>query len=349
MESTVVDRRIDLVLEQVREAWRFALEKRDVGFDDEWSSVGGTSLDALDVAWRIKEIFGGSFPLSLFAEAPTVRHQAQWLVETVEGQPWNTIVRFRQGSTEQPFFCIHPIGGNVLCYLDLAAAMHTGQEFYGVQARGLDGVEQPLRTFDEMADHYVAAIREVQHKGPYHLGGWSAGGALVFEVAHRLRARGDEVALLALIDALYPDRSGNRHETPQEELLEFERLILDEPDAVPDHYVEDRTVREIYTEQWHQYSPQPYDGKVTMFLAHSQLFRMRDALASLRQEMKKGPFGKSRRALRTAERLDRMSPLRWHEVARGGFEVVTVRGDHQSLIRGDGAEVIARALCERMA
>ena len=75
---------------------------------------------------------------------------------------------------------------------------------------------------------------------------------------------------------------------------------------------------------------------------------MQDALTDLRREMKKGPFGKARRALRTAERLERMSPLRWREVAGGGFEMIPLAGGHGGVIRGDSAASIARLLGERM-
>jgi thioesterase domain-containing protein len=349
MESDVADDDFDQVVEQVLEAWRFSLERRDVGMDDDWHAVGGTSLDALDVAYKINEIFGGNFPLSSFAESPTVRKQAQWLVEHVADQPWSPIVRLRQGTTERPFFCVHPIGGNVLCYAEIAAAITSGQEFYGVQARGLDGVEQPLRSIPEMAAYSVAAIRDVQRKGPYHLGGWSAGGAVAFEVARLLQEQGERVAFLAMIDALYPDRSGAGSKRTQGEMREFEQIVLDNPKPMPEQYVAGLAVFNIFMEKWHLYTPQPYEGKVTMFVAEKQLSRMRNALADLRREMGRGPFGKARRALRTAERFDRMSPLRWHEVAKGGFEVITVPGGHPDMIRGEGAKLVARTLNERLA
>jgi len=349
MESRQTELGLSHVREQLLEVWRFVLQRRDVEVDDEWTAVGGSSLDALDVAYRVEEIFGGKFPLSLFAEEPTVQRQAEWLLSRVEGKPWNPIVRLRQGTGKRPFFCVHPIDGNVLCYTEIAAAMKEGPPFYGIQAKGLDGVEQPNRTFPEMAAHYVDAIRGVQRKGPYHLGGWSVGGTIAFLVAQQLRAQGEEVALLAMIDALYPERSGSAGRDPSpEEWQEFEQLILDSPEPVPDEYVEGRTLHELNLEQWVQFRPQPYDGKITMIVADRQLGRIADALADLRREMKKGPFGKARRALRTAERLERMSPLRWREVAGGGFEMIPLAGSHRSVVQGESAAKIAQMLGERM-
>jgi thioesterase domain-containing protein len=72
---------------------------------------------------------------------------------------------------------------------------------YGLRARGLDGVQEPLATIEEMAAHYLGEVRTLQPEGPYYLGGYSAGGTVAFEMARQLAASGQEVALLAMIDS----------------------------------------------------------------------------------------------------------------------------------------------------
>ncbi len=54
-----------------------------------------------------------------------------------------------------------------------------------------------------MAAHYVQPIRHVQPTGPYHLLGWSFGGLVAHAIATRLQNAGEQVDLLALLDA-YP-------------------------------------------------------------------------------------------------------------------------------------------------
>src|SRR5258708_6635551 len=56
-----------------------------------------------------------------------------------------------------------------------------------------------------MAEWYLLAVRRVQPKGPYLLGGWSFGGLVAFEMAQRLDALGETVALLALLDSGVPE------------------------------------------------------------------------------------------------------------------------------------------------
>ena len=52
-----------------------------------------------------------------------------------------------------------------------------------------------------MAEFYLQEIRQVQPRGPYLLAGWSMGGLIALEAAERLRAAGEEVALVAMLDS----------------------------------------------------------------------------------------------------------------------------------------------------
>jgi amino acid adenylation domain-containing protein len=100
----------------------------------------------------------------------------------------------------RPFFCIHPAGGDALCFFPLARHAGADQPFYGLQSRGLEDAGEPFATIEEMAAHYAGEIRRVQPRGPYRIGGWSFGGLAAFELARQLRAAGEEVELLAVID-----------------------------------------------------------------------------------------------------------------------------------------------------
>jgi thioesterase domain-containing protein len=56
-----------------------------------------------------------------------------------------------------------------------------------------------------LSEHYLAQIRAVQPHGPYQLLGYSFAGIVAFEVAQRLRAAGETVSFLVLIDAIIPE------------------------------------------------------------------------------------------------------------------------------------------------
>lgn len=184
--------------------WEKVLGVRPVGIDDNFFELGGHSLLAVRLFAQVEKEFGKNLPLAMLFRAPTVRQLASVLRD--EGLPstWSSLVMIQSGDGNRlPFFCVHAAGGNVLEYHDLARCLGPDQPFYGLQARGLDGKSEPHTTIREMAAHYLREMRDVQPEGPYLLGGRSSGGTIAFEMACRLAAEGQEVALLALLDT-YP-------------------------------------------------------------------------------------------------------------------------------------------------
>jgi aspartate racemase len=183
--------------------WERVLVVGSIGIDDNFFELGGHSLLAVRLFAQIEKSFGRNLPLATLFQAPTVRQLAQLLREDGWSAPWSSLVQLQNGGDRCPFFCVHAAGGNVLEYHDLARLLGSDQPFYGLQAQGLDGSKPVHTTIKEMAAHYIKEMREVQPEGPYLIGGRSSGGTIAFEMACQLRAAGEEVALLALLDA-YP-------------------------------------------------------------------------------------------------------------------------------------------------
>jgi thioesterase domain-containing protein len=94
--------------------------------------------------------------------------------------------------------------GNVLNLRHLAHLIGADRPFYGIQARGLFGGEDPHDDFREMATAYLEEIRAVQPHGPYLLGGFSGGGITAYEMAQQLTAAGEEVGILVMLDTIPP-------------------------------------------------------------------------------------------------------------------------------------------------
>ncbi len=59
---------------------------------------------------------------------------------------------------------------------------------------------QTATTLDEVCEHHLATLLARQPHGPYYLLGYSLGGTLAQGIAARLRARGETVAFLGLLD-----------------------------------------------------------------------------------------------------------------------------------------------------
>ncbi|HJS23730.1 MAG TPA: alpha/beta fold hydrolase, partial [Pyrinomonadaceae bacterium] len=136
-------------------------------------------------------------------ESRTIEHLATLLREQTESQ-FQSLVQIHPGTDRAPLFFAHPSGGNILCYAEMARHMGADRPIYGLQAQGLDKERKPHTTVKEMATYYVDQLRTVQPEGPYYLAGWSMGGVVAFEMAQQLQAQGQEVAKLALIDAMAP-------------------------------------------------------------------------------------------------------------------------------------------------
>lgn len=54
-------------------------------------------------------------------------------------------------------------------------------------------------------------VERIQPKGPYRLGGICLGGLVSFEMAQQLKAEGQEVSLLLLIDTDFPAKPEHLH------------------------------------------------------------------------------------------------------------------------------------------
>jgi thioesterase domain-containing protein len=189
---------------------------------DSFFDLGGHSLIAVRLFAKIKKTLQVEFPISVLFEAPTIESCAALIRKALgdtdrAAQPtedrhrtrFTHLVAMHPGSERAttdriPFFLVAGMFGNVLNLRHLAHLIGTDRRFFGLQARGLYGDHTPHETFEAMAVDYLAELRTVQPKGPYILGGFSGGGLAAYEMARQLRAVGEEVALLVLLDTPLP-------------------------------------------------------------------------------------------------------------------------------------------------
>lgn len=183
--------------------WESVLKTQPVGIHDDFFSLGGHSLLAAQVRAQVKTQLQKDFPLATLVQAGTVERLAEFLRRDPGPNEQSALVLLRPG-TRRPLFLIHPVGGNVLCYVELARRLDPGVTVYGLQSPALerDGVRP--ETMEELAAYYVAAIRARQSDGPYRVAGWSFGGIVAFEIAQQLTRQGAQVELLAIIDSVPP-------------------------------------------------------------------------------------------------------------------------------------------------
>ncbi|HEX6290021.1 MAG TPA: amino acid adenylation domain-containing protein [Herpetosiphonaceae bacterium] len=183
--------------------WEDLLDVRPIGLHDSFFELGGDSILAVRLMAQIQRLFGQQMPLATLFQARTIEQLASLLRQRPAREP-TVVVPIQPHGTQPPFFFVHPVGGNVLAYVELARQLGRDHPLYGLQALGLSDAALAHTSIETMATDYIAALRAIQQHGPYHLGGWSFGGVVAFEMARQLGAAGEHVAALVVIDSDAP-------------------------------------------------------------------------------------------------------------------------------------------------
>jgi amino acid adenylation domain-containing protein len=331
---------------QLAQLWEEVLGIQSVSVKDNFFDLGGNSLLAVRLMARTHQISGKNLPLSLLFEAGDIERIANVIRQQSELNFWSAAVAIRPGncSSKQPFFFVHPIGGNVICYKELARHLEPNQPFYGLQSRGLDGNQEPFTRIEAMATYYIQEIQPIQPKGPYLLGGWSMGAKVAFEIAQQLLAQGERVDLLVLLDEGAVTRVEKYVE--EDDTAYLMRLFAQDLIGL---WGEDLPLLKYYLEQnfsgeqltnalqaelgplqihnllkvfennfraWQSYTPRTYPGQIILFKANEQSTISDDAL-----------WG-------------------WSSLAKNGVEIHVVPGNHYTMIRQPYVQILAERLRE---
>jgi thioesterase domain-containing protein/acyl carrier protein len=194
--------------------------------DTNFFDAGGTSIGAMRVVMAIARTWDVEIPLDAFVTTPTPAHLASLVADGGPTRAFDPVVRLRNSGERLPLFLVHPMGGNVLCYLDLVKHLPADQPVYAFQAAGAEPGATPLSTMSDLAASYIAAIRTVCPHGPYNVGGWSFGGYVAVEMARQLAD--EELAKLILLDTTALD-DGPHPMVPERELITwfFGELLLE--------------------------------------------------------------------------------------------------------------------------
>ncbi|MEU9118451.1 amino acid adenylation domain-containing protein [Streptomyces sp. NPDC048506] len=209
--------------------------------------------------------------------------------------PFSAMLCIKPTGSRPPVFCIHSGVGFSLPYLPLAQHLGAEHPIYGIQAPCVVDFAPLPGSIEEIATDYLQMIRKLRPEGPYHLLGWSFGGTIAYEMAVQLRAAGEQVGVLSVLDA-YP-RTGVPDDREEQSLFAwllegighhrsefgdrdltvqdiFETLRRDNSPLA--EMGERRMARMVDLMAHHQtlkslYAPRGYDGKMQLFVSESPL------------------------------------------------------------------------------
>ncbi|MDN4544791.1 amino acid adenylation domain-containing protein [Pseudomonas sp. C32] len=186
--------------------WQQVLGIEKVGITDNFFELGGDSLRTLKVISKVRALNLPDFQLKLrdMMAKPTIAGLSGVDEQPVRQCP-QPLLLLNQVVGDQPaLFCLHAGFGTVFDYEPLARRLEGERTVYGVQCRMLLDRQWQDTSLAQMAGDYVDAIRGKQPQGPYHLLGWSLGGALALMVADLLEQQGQRAAFVGLVDSFVP-------------------------------------------------------------------------------------------------------------------------------------------------
>jgi len=336
----------DILERQLAEMWQSTLGIPRISVRANFFSLGVGSLAALRLVTRMNRIYTTDLGLASLISNSTVESIAELIRNRISAKTTSTLVPLKPDGDEAPLFIVHGVGGNVINFYGLAMRIDPCQPVYGIQSQALLAGQPALLRIEDMAAYYVNEIRKIQPHGPYRLLGYSFGGAVALEMAHQLRAAGEPVAPLGMLDARakhFEDSRRREMSTPDKINKRMRRfhgntvaLAWDKRLAYFYDKAKTRAIRfscklaatvglkqvpafmksayDINHVALNRYALRPYDGKMILFRASEQ-------------EYTGGP-----------------RDLGWGEVFTQGVEIHEIEGDHERIFLDPAIETLAASL-----
>jgi amino acid adenylation domain-containing protein len=185
-------------------AFESSLGVEGVGVEDDFFALGGHSLLAISLFSELERIAGRRLPLATIFEASSPRALAAHIGADAPADRWENLIPLKPTGSRPPLFVVSAGDGNLVGFGPLARRLSADQPLYGLQPSGLDGRHPLDRGIEQVAERYLARIREVRPHGPYLLAGRCNGATIAYEMAQRLEAAGEEVPLLISLDSSPP-------------------------------------------------------------------------------------------------------------------------------------------------
>lgn len=174
------------------------LDKTDIDLEAEFAELGGNSFLALELLISIEQEFGRQLSPDEFTADQSVAGLARMIDLQRVHAAARRIVQVRHGADGPPLFVAHGVNGNVGYFWSALAHLAPTIPVYGLLWERARSLAMP--SMEDHASDFVAAIREIQPSGPYHLAGYSFAAHLAVEIAQQLFAAGEPVAFLGILD-----------------------------------------------------------------------------------------------------------------------------------------------------
>ncbi|MBE9040090.1 AMP-binding protein, partial [Oscillatoriales cyanobacterium LEGE 11467] len=280
--------------------WREVLGVSDIGIQDDFFELGGTSLSAVRAMSRIEEVFGKALGVATLFESSTIEQLARDLSDDRDSVASSGIVPLKVSGSKPPFFFVNSIGyaQQLRGYFDVERPL------YGVNIfrLGLHETELANLKLEDLAVRAIEQIQSVRASGPYFIGAYCADVKFAFEIARQLWERGLEVKMLVSIDGIWQPQPSSfklywnnfrqfgidyikekfkdkfkEYSTELKKKFNKNKSILFQKSS---QSVRDEPILSAFVRALKNYRPQPYPGQIHLYLSSEWRFKNSPVLSS---------------------------------------------------------------------
>ena len=181
--------------------WSDVLGRDRIGVHDAFAALGGDSLLAVNLVTSVCRAMGQDLVFPRFFEQGTIAAMAAD-IETHQDEPAAQLIEIQKGDGRAPLFCVPAHGGILLGWWRLAREL-PGHPMLVSRPPRVEDVSGRY-TVENIAGEHLRRLRARKPYGPYLLAGACFGGAVAYEMARQLAAKGESVSGLIMMDSLNP-------------------------------------------------------------------------------------------------------------------------------------------------
>jgi thioesterase domain-containing protein/acyl carrier protein len=185
--------------------WRSVLNTEDIGLDDNFFDIGGTSLLAMRCINQINHELELSLPVSAIYQLSTIR-QLAYKIEHTESDELNPVILLKEGEGT-PLFIFPPWSSYPTIFNGFVETYKGNNPLYGIIYTE-DSDNFPYKDLQEYAHFIIGHIQKIDPYGPYGLLGCSMGARTILEVAIQLKQAGGKIGFLGAVSH-YPSYPRN--------------------------------------------------------------------------------------------------------------------------------------------
>lgn len=322
---------------QLAEVWQEVLQQDRISVHANFFDIGGDSILSIQIVAKARQA-GIQLAANQLFEHQTISTLARSM-EASDPNRQSSLVPLNARGHKPPLFCIHSGGAHVFFYQSLARHLEDDQPVYGLQPKGLAEVKNYHSSIEEMAAHYIEEIKKVQASGPYQILGTCFSNAVALEMGNQLRAAGEMVDRLFIIDSgpvhLFGDTANGKKATLRRFWDMLKRGDL--------HRIKSKIISRLTTENKQQQRFEEINPE-------EDFKEMIESMNAAYTHYNWTPYPGEIHFIRSSEfhkRPDKKYHLQqWNKLAAGGLEVHVVPGHHLTLFKEPEVQGLAEKITD---